>query len=123
VGASLTVFGMATSLALFYAGFETVPVFFGFMIFVGLGNGMVIPNATAGMLSVRPRLAETASGVGGALMIGGGAALSALAAALLVPGAGAYPLLYMMLATACLAVAAILGVLWRERRLRHHGAL
>ncbi|MGS4947995.1 multidrug effflux MFS transporter [Meridianimarinicoccus sp. RP-17] len=121
IGACLTVFGMGTALALFYAGFETVPVFFGFMIFVGLGNGMVIPNATAGMLSVRPRLAGTASGLGGALMIGGGAGLSALAAALLVPGAGAYPLIYMMLATACLAVLAIVGVLWREWRLRHRG--
>jgi DHA1 family bicyclomycin/chloramphenicol resistance-like MFS transporter len=52
--------------------------FFGFMTFVGLGNGMVLPNATSGMLSVRPHLAGTASGLGGALMIGGGAALSAL---------------------------------------------
>ena len=31
------------------------------MIFVGLGNGLTIPNATAGMLSVRPHLAGTAS--------------------------------------------------------------
>jgi DHA1 family bicyclomycin/chloramphenicol resistance-like MFS transporter len=49
------------------------------MTFVGLGNGMVLPNATSGMLSVRPHLAGTASGLGGALMMGGGAALSALA--------------------------------------------
>jgi DHA1 family bicyclomycin/chloramphenicol resistance-like MFS transporter len=40
---------------------------------------MVLPNATSGMLSVRPHLAGTASGLGGALMLGGGAALSALA--------------------------------------------
>jgi len=80
-GTLLSTGGLATSLALLYAGFETAPVFFGFMVFVGLGNGMVIPNATAGMLSVRPRLAGTASGLGGAMMIGGGAALAALAAA------------------------------------------
>jgi DHA1 family bicyclomycin/chloramphenicol resistance-like MFS transporter len=30
----------------------------------GLGNGMVLPNATSGMLSVRPHLAGTASGLG-----------------------------------------------------------
>jgi hypothetical protein len=53
------------------------------MTFVGLGNGMVLPNATSGMLSVRPHLAGTASGLGGAIMLGGGAALSALAGALL----------------------------------------
>ena len=49
--------------------------------FVGLGNGMVLSNAIAGSMSVRPRLAGTASGLGGALMIGGGAALSAIATA------------------------------------------
>jgi len=118
VGTALVTGGMAVAVALFHAGFETVPVFFGFMVFVGLGNGMVIPNATAGMLSVRPRLAGTASGLGGALMIGGGAALSALAAALLVPGAGAYPLLYTMLGTSMMSVVSILAVLHRERRLR-----
>ena len=121
VGAALVTAGMAAAAALFHMGFETVPVFFGFMVFVGLGNGMVIPNATAGMLSVRPRLAGTASGLGGAMMLGGGAALSALAAALLVPGAGAYPLLYMMLGTSVLSVVSMLVVLRRERRLQRDG--
>ena len=116
-GTLVTAAGLGTSLALFYAGYETVWVFFGFMIFVGLGNGLVIPNAIAGMLSVRPRLAGTASGLGGAMMIGGGAALSALAAALLVPGSGAYPLLWMMFATSVLSVVAILLVVRRARRL------
>jgi DHA1 family bicyclomycin/chloramphenicol resistance-like MFS transporter len=60
------------SLLLFLAGLKTALVFFGFMTFVGLGNGMVLPNATSGMLSVRPHLAGTASGLGGAIMIGGG---------------------------------------------------
>jgi len=36
------------------------------MTIVGFGNGMTIPNATSGMLSVRPHLAGTASGLGGA---------------------------------------------------------
>jgi len=84
---------------------------------MGLGNGMVIPNATAGALSVRPHLAGTASGLAGALMIGGGAALSALAGALLTPGSGAFPLLWIMLSTGLLAIAAILFVMWRETRI------
>ncbi|QIE41898.1 multidrug effflux MFS transporter [Rhodobacteraceae bacterium SC52] len=116
-GTCLSSLGLLVSLSLFLIGLETVWVFFGFMIFVGLGNGLVLPNATAGMLSVRPRLAGTASGLGGAMMIGGGAALSALAAALLVPGAGAFPLLWMMFITSCLAIGAICVVLWRERQL------
>ena len=45
----------------------THPVgFFAFVTFVGLGNGIALPNANAGMLSVRPRLAGTASGLGAA---------------------------------------------------------
>jgi DHA1 family bicyclomycin/chloramphenicol resistance-like MFS transporter len=115
-GTLLSAGGLALSLLLFLAGFKTALVFFGFMTFVGLGNGMVLPNATSGMLSVRPHLAGTASGLGGAIMIGGGAALSALAGALLTRGDGAYPLILIMLATSVLAVASILYTVRRERR-------
>lgn len=90
--------------------------FFGFFVFVGLGNGMTLPNSMAGMLSVRPHLAGTASGLGGAMMIGGGAGLSALAAQLLVPGAGAWPLVAIMLVSAVLSVVSILLVIWRTPR-------
>lgn len=115
VGAVIIMLGLTGSLVLFYAGFGSAQVFFGFVTFVGLGNGMVLPNATAGMLSVRPHLAGTASGLGGAIIIGGGAALSALAGALLVPGRGAFPLLWIMLITAILAVICIRYVIHREK--------
>ena len=98
-------------------GYGSVYSFFGFMCFVGLGNGMTIPNATAGTLSVRPHLAGTASGLGGAIMIGGGAALSALAGALLHPGTGAYPVLWIQFLTGVAGVGAILLVIMREQRL------
>jgi DHA1 family bicyclomycin/chloramphenicol resistance-like MFS transporter len=109
--------GIATNLAFFYAGQGSPASFFGLMTLMGLGNGMVIPNATAGALSVRPHLAGTASGLSGALMIGGGAALSALAGILLKPGSGAFPLLWIMLGTALAAIAAIGLVMWRERQI------
>lgn len=116
-GAIASCLGLGLTLALFHLGFGSVGLFFGGLIFVGLGNGMVIPNATAGMLSVRPRLAGTASGLGGAMMIGGGAILSALAGALLVPGTGAFPLLWTMFLSALAGTLAILAVIRRERRL------
>lgn len=109
--------GTFTSLGIFLAGLGTPTSFFGMMTFVGLGNGLVIANATAGMLSVRPHLAGTASGLGGAIMIGGGAALSALAGLLLTPDTGAFPLLYLMCATGTCALVAIGSVFRRERRL------
>lgn len=116
-GCWLNALGVAISAALFLAGMGTALSFFGFMTFVGIGNGMTIPNATSGALSVRPHLAATASGLSGAIMLGGGAGLSALAGALLTIETGAMPLLWLMLTTAVLAIAAISIVIWRERQL------
>ncbi|MFU8864774.1 MAG: multidrug effflux MFS transporter [Rhodobacterales bacterium] len=116
-GTIISVIGMGLSLIVSYAGFSGPVTFFGFMSLVGVGNGMVIANATAGMLSVRPHLAGTASGLGGAIMIGGGAGLSALAGALLKPGRGEFPLVWIMFITSVLAVFAILYVIRRERQL------
>jgi len=109
--------GGLVSLLIFSIGLGTPITFFGMMTVVGLGNGLVIPNATAGMLSVRPHLAGTASGLGGAIMIGGGAGLSAWVGILLTPQTGAFPLLWMMLVTALLGLVSILLVMRRERQL------
>lgn len=105
--------GMAASFLnfLFFEG--SVEIFFAYMTFIGLGNGLVLPNANAGMLSVRPHLAGTASGIGGGIMIGGGAALSAIAGALLGPGAGPLPLIGLMLASSLIGVLSIVYVLKR----------
>lgn len=109
--------GIGLSIILMLAGLGSAESFFGFMSLVGLGNGMSIPNATAGALSVRPRLAGTASGLSGAIMLAGGAGLSALAGAMLTAQTGALPLLFLMLATVVLGWAAILVVIRRERQL------
>ena len=111
-------FGLSLSMVCSYVGYGTVETFFGFMIFVGLGNGLTIPNATAGMLSVRPHLAGTASGLGGAMMIAIGAALSTLAGAFLVPGSNEMPLLMLMWLSSLSGVAVIIYVRQRNRRLK-----
>lgn len=116
-GSIISTGGMIFSLAIFTAGFATAEVFFGFMTVIGLGNGLVLPSANAGMLSVRPQLAGSASGLGGAIMIGGGAGLSALAGALLTPETGAFPLIWIMLLSSAAAILAVLAVIRRERRL------
>ncbi|WP_204113834.1 multidrug effflux MFS transporter [Shimia biformata] len=116
-GSMVTTFGVALSLTIFLFDAGTAISFFGLMTFVGLGNGMSIPNATAGALSVRPHLAGTASGLSGAIMIGLGAALSSLAGALLTPQSGAAPLLWIMLTTAIAGVIAIRVVIRRERQI------
>ena len=121
IGCSLTLLGLVLQTGLFAAGFAHPLLFFGLFSFVGLGNGMVLPNATSGMLSVRPHLAGTASGLGGAMMIGGGAALSALAGQLLSPGSGPFPLQSLMVTTSLLSMVAIALVIRREKALRLAG--
>lgn len=116
-GSVVNLVGMGLSLILFLMGFGSVGLFFGFMTFVGLGNGMVLPNANAGMMSVRPHLAGSAAGLGGAMMIGGGAALSAFAGSVLSRDTGALPLLWIMGASALLSVFAILYVIKRDKDL------
>ncbi|MGV6811657.1 MAG: multidrug effflux MFS transporter [Brevirhabdus sp.] len=113
VGTIVTALGLGASLLSIFAGWESAVQFFVFCTFVGLGNGLVMPNSSAGLLSVRPRLAGTASGLGSAIMIGGGAGLSALAGVVLELGDGATPLIWLMFASATLAIVAIVYVIRR----------
>ncbi len=95
----------------------TALVFFGCFVFTGLGNGMLLPSATSGMMSVRPHLAGTASGIGGAILIGGGAGLSALAGALLTPESGGMPLIWLLFTTTGLSLLPLFYVVRREKQL------
>ncbi len=115
IGASIASAGLGVAFVLTAIGFDSAFLFFGFCTFVGLGNGMVIPNASAGMLSVRPHLAGTASGLGSAIMIGGGAALSVLSGLVIQGGGGTVELLAIMLTSVVLGLASILYVIRRER--------
>lgn len=115
-GAVTTAVGLGMSLAIDSLGHTSKWTFFGFMTFVGLGNGLVIPNSTAGMLSVRPHLAGSASGLGGAIMIGGGAALSTFSGVALAAGNGAAPLIWLMFLSTFGAVICAIYIILRERR-------
>ncbi len=96
-GAAITAGGMAALGLMMILFAVPAEVFFGMFFFVGAGNGMVMPGAMAGSMSVRPHLAGSASGLAGTIMIGGGAALSALAGLLLTRETGAWPLIAIML--------------------------
>ena len=116
-GLLITSSGAGLSLLIGVLGYDSPISFFGGMIIIAFGNGMTIPNATAGMLSVRPNLAGTASGLGAAMMIAGGAALSAFAGFILEGSATALPLLSLQFASSLAGMAVILMVLRRNRRL------
>ncbi len=119
-GNVVTTVGLCASLALFLGGSMHALALFGPAAFVGIGNGMTLPSANAGIVSVRPHLAGSASGLGGALTLGGGAVLAAITAALLSPDSGPYPLLITTLLS---AVAGVFTTLWVVRRARVKGEL
>jgi len=115
-GSLLIIFGLGLSLGLALLGFHHALIFFGCCTFLGLGNGIALPNVTAGLVSVRPHLAGTASGLGSAMMVGGGAALAQFAGTLLGPETGAVPLQWLMFLTAIASLLSVLFVIWREKR-------
>ena len=114
IGTTLMIIGLGASLALALMGIHHPLIFFGFCTFLGLGNGIALPNVTAGLLSVRPHLAGTASGLGSALMVGGGAVLAQYAGTLLEPETGAVPLQWLMFGTGIASLFSVLFVIWRE---------
>jgi len=116
LGNSAMAFGIGLQIIAWYLGLGAMGFFLPFLI-VGVGNGLVLPNSNAGMLSVRPHLAGTASGLGGAIMIGGGAALSALAGAVLTAETGSWPLLAIMGASLTGSIIAMQIVMRRNRQL------
>ena len=122
LGCTAASFGVALALALMSA-FEPHPAYlFMPMMLVGLGNGMTLPNAAAGALSVRPDLAGSASGVAGALQIGGGAALAQMSGALISVENGAMPLYIIMFLSSIGGAALAFAMYAKARRLGRAGA-
>lgn len=86
-------------------------------IIVGLGNGVTLPSASAGVVNVRPNLAGSASGLAGSLQLGGGAVLSVIAGYSISSENGALPLAVMMLISVLCASLGTLYVMRVERQL------
>ena len=106
VGCLSVTAGSSFSYALFAAGAQHALALFGPMLLVGLGNGMTLPNANAGIVSVRPHLAGSASGLGGAMQLGIAAIVSSLAGVVVTEETGINALLYLMFFCGVTAVAA-----------------
>lgn len=108
--------GIITAILLITGGAESAYAFFVPLALIGVGNGVTLPSANAGMVSVQPHLAGSASGLGGAMTIGGGAALSVLASSVLSREDGTWPLLLVMLATGLVALLTTYVVRLQEKR-------
>ncbi|MGG2475325.1 multidrug effflux MFS transporter [Rhizobium sp. BR5] len=115
-GNVIAVTGIVTAILLISGGAESAYAFFVPLALIGVGNGVTLPSANAGMVSVQPHLAGSASGLGGAMTIGGGAALSVLASSVLSREDGTWPLLLVMLATGLVALLTTYVVRLQEKR-------
>ncbi len=104
--------GLTVGLVLFALGVEHVLVLFAPAVMTGLGNGLTLPAANAGAMSVRPSLAGSASGLSGALTVAGGAVITWATAAVLTPDYAAFVVLGMMLAC---AAAGLLSAIYVRR--------
>jgi MFS transporter, DHA1 family, multidrug resistance protein len=115
-GNVIAIAGIVTAIVLISSGAESAYAFFVPLALIGVGNGVTLPSANAGMVSVQPHLAGSASGLGGAMTIGGGAVLSVLASSVLSREDGTWPLLIVMLATGLVALLTTYIVRLQEKR-------
>lgn len=110
--------GLSAGLLSFLAGAEHHLFLFGATIFVGIGNGVSSPSSDSGLMSVRPDLAGTAAGLGGALVVGCGAVMTWISGTMVAGSAGAIGLLGLMLLTSFLGLLCALAAHVLSRRER-----
>ncbi|NSX55108.1 multidrug effflux MFS transporter [Parasulfitobacter algicola] len=104
--------GLTLGLVAMLMGYMTPITFSGSTIFVGLGNGLTIPSSNTSAMSVRPNLAGSAAGLNGALVVAGGAILTAFTG-LILPIERAGVVLHMLMLAA--SGAGLASVLWAIR--------
>ncbi|WP_244486808.1 multidrug effflux MFS transporter [Aurantimonas sp. Leaf443] len=109
IGSSINIVGVSISVAAALLGFLVPAALFAPMLLVGLGNGMALPSATAGGVSIRPDAAGAAAGLLGALQIGLGAVASILAAHVATGSSGMLGLTLVMLGFALPGLASSLA--------------
>jgi DHA1 family bicyclomycin/chloramphenicol resistance-like MFS transporter len=92
------------NLAFIGLGYMTGNFISGRYALLGVGNGLTLPSAAAGMVSARPDLAGSAAGLGGAIQISASAILSMIAGWVVGSHGNPAPLLILMLAATAIAI-------------------
>jgi DHA1 family bicyclomycin/chloramphenicol resistance-like MFS transporter len=83
-------------------------------IIVGLGNGLLLPTAVAGAVSIRPQVAGTASGMTGFIQMTIGAVAAQLGGHLIGHASDAMPMLLLMLAFGVATGVAVFALVRRR---------
>lgn len=114
-GTIIATLGISIGIGLIGSGVQHPLAMFGPIIFLGIGNGVTLPSANAGLVSVRPEISGTASGLGGCLQIGGGAVLSAVAGILVTSFNAPATLLVFMAGCSVLSILTAIYVIYIDR--------
>ena len=109
-GRSVGSLGLIVGLVIVLTGYVAPLTLFGACIFVGIGNGLTTPSASAGAMSVRPDLAGSASGLIGAIIVAGGAIVTSATAAILTIWPSPALLITIMLGCALISLAAGIAI-------------
>lgn len=105
-GRWLALFGPGVALFLVFAQLDTAFLVFALMFTVGAGNGISLAAANTGVMSVRPDLAGSASGLSGAISTAMGGVFSALTGVLITVQNGAWLLCALVCVTCVCALIA-----------------
>ena len=109
VGRGAASCGLVIGLCFLWVGFLSPVLYFGSTIFVGFGNGLTIPSSNTSAMSIKPKLAGTAAGTSGAIVVAVGAFLSLIAGLMLPTDEPAAPLLWLMIATVLTGLISVLA--------------
>jgi DHA1 family bicyclomycin/chloramphenicol resistance-like MFS transporter len=116
IGSSVAFIAASLPGLFFQAGLGSAATLFLPMMLIGVANGLSLPSAISGAISVKPEIAGAASGLSGSAQIGTGALLSAIAGATLAAGASPTPMFLLMAGAALLAVIVAILISRRNRR-------
>ena len=113
-GAAVEIAGAIVSLVLVDVAWELGPfVIFGPQLLISYGNGLVLPSAIAGAVSIRPQAAGSAAGLTGFTQMSIGAAVTQIVPLALAGAETAMPMAWMVLAVAAATGVAYVGLVRR----------
>jgi DHA1 family bicyclomycin/chloramphenicol resistance-like MFS transporter len=113
-GTMVSLSGAAIEIALIAGATGGGPaVIFAPQILISFGSGLLLPNAVAGAVSVRPQAAGTASGFTGFWQMGLGAPAAQIVSHLLTGASSALPMALVMLGFGLAGAAAFVGLVRR----------
>ena len=114
----LTCIGLSIGFALLLSSTAHVWALFGPCIFIGIGNGLTMPAANSGAMSVRSDMVGTAAGLAAAMRISGGALIGSVGGLFIAQSSTIHTLFALMLASALLALLAAFWAAILDRQAR-----